>query len=310
MEHDMSTLHAFPHAPHAWSRLPPQHLQAGDAQLAFRISGQGPALMLVHGFPLHGATWRRVLPLLSARHTCIVVDLAGCGDSEWDARTDFGFQAHARRLQALADELALPAYAVLAHDTGGTVARCLALADARVQALALINTEMPGHRPPWVRLYQQTLGWPGADRVLRTLLRWPAFVRSPTGFGGAFCDLGLLAPGGEVFETFVRPLIRSPRRAEGVIRYLRGISWEVVDAMAGVHPRLRMPVQLVWGEDDPTFPIRLAREMAQQFADGRGLVAIAGTRLLPHEERPAEVAQAVLDFLASVAAPSALGARR
>lgn len=279
-------------------------------QHTFRVTGRGPALMLVHGFPLHGATWRHVLPLLAARHTCIVVDLAGCGDSGWDAHTDFGFQAHARRLQALADELALPAYAVLAHDTGGTVARCLALADARVQALALINTEMPGHRPPWVQLYQRTLGWPGASTVLRALLRWPAFVRSPMGLGGAFADHRLLDQGGEVFETFIRPLIRSSRRAEGVIRYLRGIGWDVVDAMAEAHGRLHLPVQLIWGEDDPTFPIGLAREMAHQFADSRGLVPIAGARLLPHEERPADVAQAVLGFLESVAAPSTLRAAR
>ena len=78
--------------------------------------------------------------------------------------------------------------------------------------------------------------------------------------------------------------------------YLRGAQWKPVDALEQEHARLTMPVQLVWGADDPTFPVEYARKMVTQFPDAR-LVEIAGARLLVHEEKPAEVARATLDFL-------------
>jgi len=79
-------------------------------------------------------------------------------------------------------------------------------------------------------------------------------------------------------------------------RYLRGATSEPVDALARDHSRLGMPVQLIWDADNPTFPVALAHEMVRQFPDAR-LAEIPGARLLVHEEKPAEVARVVLDFL-------------
>src|SRR5262245_59532686 len=129
--------------------VPVEKIRTGDATLALRRFGSGPALLFVHGFPLHGYTWRKVLKDLSQHYTCYVPDLAGKGDSEWDSSTDFRWEGHTRRLKALMDNVGAARYSVIAQDTGGTVARCLAIADAaRVERMVLINTEMPGHRPP------------------------------------------------------------------------------------------------------------------------------------------------------------------
>lgn len=281
----------------AFAAAPVERAAAGDATLAFRRFGRGPALLLVHGFPLHGFTWRKLLPALVSRFTCYAVDLAGFGESEWHDATDFTFPAHARRLQALADHLQLTDYSVVAHDTGATVARCLARADpGRVRRLALINTEIPGHRPPWIREFQVLMRLPGALPMFRQLLRSRRYRRSSAGFGGCFADLDLLD--GDFHDAFVAPCIASGRRAEGLRRYLLGISWDVVDAMAQWHRDMRMPVLLVWGEDDPTFPLARARPMAGDFPDSRGLSVIPRARLLPHEERPDAVCDALLPFLA------------
>lgn len=286
------------HSPQAqaYFNSPLQKLRTDDATLAWRKFGQGPALILVHGWPLHGFTWRHVLPELSRHFTCYVVDLAGLGDSEWTGNTDFHFLAHARRLRQWVDHLQLQRYSLLAQDTGATIARCLALTDLkRVHKLALINTEMPGHRPPWIRLFQwQTRFVPGAAFFFRLLLRLRFFVRSGMGFGGCFCNLDLLD--GEFCEQFISCYIHSAPRTAGMMRYLLGIPWDVVDALARRHAELHRPVLLVWGKDDPTFPIALAREMSQQFPDCRGVAAIPGAKLLPHEEQPGEVVHAVLDF--------------
>ena len=78
--------------------------------------------------------------------------------------------------------------------------------------------------------------------------------------------------------------------------YLRGAKWPPVDALARDHASLTMPIELLWGADDPTFPIELARRMLPQLPDAR-LVEIPGARLLVHEEKPDDVARAAIEFL-------------
>jgi haloalkane dehalogenase len=275
---------------------PVERVDTGTARLVCRRFGSGSPLLLVHGFPLSGFTWRKVLPELSRHHTCYVPDLPGMGESEWTDRTDFSFPGQGRTLKTLVDRLGLERYAVLAQDTGGTFARYLALSDAaRAEKLVLVNTEVPHHRPPWIPLYQWLMHVPGALAGFGLLLRSRAFLRSGMGFGGCFGDLGLLD--GDFHAHVVQPLLDSAHRMDGMARYLRGLAWGPVDALEQAHARLTMPVELIWGADDPTFPIEHARRMVAQFPDAR-LVEIPGGRLLVHEEKPAPVARAVLEFLA------------
>ncbi len=48
-------------------------------------------------------------------------------------------------------------------------------------------------------------------------------------------------------------------RMKGIIRYLRGIDWQLVDGLATEHARIASEVLFIWGVDDPTFPIDRAR---------------------------------------------------
>lgn len=274
---------------------PVQTIDTGTARLPCRRFGSGPNLLLVHGFPLSGFTWRKLLPDLARRYTCWVPDLPGMGDSSWSEASDFSFPGQGLHLKALAERLGLERYSILAQDTGGTFARYQALNDLdRVEKLLLINTEMPGHRPPWIPLYQFLMRVPGALPAFALLLRSRAYLRSPMGFGGCFNDLSLIE--GDFHRQFVEPLVHSSQRREGMRRYLMGAQWGPVDALAREHARLSMPVRLLWGVDDPTFPLELARKMLAQFPHA-DLVEIRGARLLPHEEKPSEIARAVIDFL-------------
>lgn len=271
-------------------------VKLSDATLGLRQYGQGPALLLVHGFPLYGFTWRHLLPTLAQHFTCYVPDLAGKGESDWDANTDFTFPGHAARLKELVEHLGLKSYVVLAQDTGATIARCLALIDpARVSKLVLFNTEIPYHRPPWIPLYQFLARLPGARLSFRLMMGSRLYRRSGMGFGGCFSNLDLLD--GEFHQHTIQPILDSPHRLEGILRYLGGLTWPVVDALAENHRKISAPVLLVWGEDDPTFPIERARPMVNQFANCRGLVIVPRTKLLLYEEKPAEVLEKTLPFL-------------
>src|SRR5262245_53887289 len=64
-------------------RGPPRaFLDVGHSRLAYRRFGQGPDVVLVHGWPLHSATFRRLVPLLADAFTCHLFDLPGAGQTE------------------------------------------------------------------------------------------------------------------------------------------------------------------------------------------------------------------------------------
>ena len=84
-----------------YASVPVQRHSIEDATVAVRVFGQGPAVVLVHGFPVHGYTWRKLLPKLSESFTCYVVDLPGLGDSDWHDDTNFTFTAQTKRLQTV-----------------------------------------------------------------------------------------------------------------------------------------------------------------------------------------------------------------
>ncbi|HEX4612897.1 MAG TPA: alpha/beta hydrolase, partial [Urbifossiella sp.] len=100
---------------------------------------------------------------------------------------------------------------------------------------------------------------------------------------------------GEFRDGIVRPLVWSARRTAGHLRFLRGWSWAVLDRWEEFHPRLQMPVLLVWGAADRTFPLPLALRMATEFPNAT-VRAIDGARLFVHEERPGLVAAEILRF--------------
>ena len=53
----------------------------GAASVRWRKAGQGPALVFLHGFPLSGEAWNKVIARLADRFTCITLDLIGLGDA-------------------------------------------------------------------------------------------------------------------------------------------------------------------------------------------------------------------------------------
>ena len=56
-------------------------VEAGHSTYRLGIAGEGPAVLLLHGFPQYHYCWHRVAPALSMEHTVIVCDLKGCGGS-------------------------------------------------------------------------------------------------------------------------------------------------------------------------------------------------------------------------------------
>lgn len=264
--------------------------------IAVETRGTGPAILFLHGWPLHRATWRDIVPLLEDRFTCVLPDLPGLGDTalpdtSTTSAAPVGFRALAKTMSALADRLNLTRYAIVAHDTGGTVARLLAAEHKeRVSSLLLMNTEIPAHRPPYIPFYQKLMQLPLAIPTLRTLLKSKTYLRSNAAFGGCFFDAHRLDD--TFIDLFITPLIRDDRRARDAVRYLVAADFDTVDRLPEIHRAITAPVHLLWGADDATFPLEHAKPMVAQFKDAK-LTPVEKAKLFFHEEHPERVAQAI-----------------
>jgi pimeloyl-ACP methyl ester carboxylesterase len=256
--------------------------------------GQGPDVLFVHGWPVSGATFRSLLPYLAPQVTCHVLDLPGSGSSRFTDSTVVGVDQHVESVRRVVDHLGLTDFAVVGHDSGGMIARHALAGDARVRAWGLIDTEQPQGITLLFRQFLIARHLPGFDQVLARLVASRHLRRSTLILGGAFTDKSLLD--GEFDEFFLRPIYEDPLRRRAAARMLDSFRSGHVSELEALHRRITVPVQLVWGEDDPFFPVARAEAMVPTFADAR-LAVIPSTRLFCHEERPAEVAAALAPVL-------------
>lgn len=268
---------------------PHRFIDVGHCQLACWSFGQGPDLVFIHGWPLHAATWRAFVPLLGDRFTCHLIDLPGIGKTRWDKETLFGIHSHTDAVLKAIDALELTSYALIAHDSGGTIARLVAARDPkRVWALVMGDTELPNYHIASFEIGQKLAFVPGFETLTRQMLRSPRLRGSKPAFGGCFGDPAQVE--GEFAQWFIEPLIATPRALTGQVNFARHVEWSVLDTLTEVHSQIEAPVLLVWGDRDRIFPLDGARQMVDEFPGGCRLEVINDARLFVHEEHPEQLA--------------------
>jgi haloalkane dehalogenase len=275
-------------------REPDRFLDVGTGEVAYRRVGSGPDVLFVHGWPVSSATFRTLLPHLSDHVTCHLIDLPGAGSSRFTADTPLTIENHIHSVRRVLDLLELNDVAVVGHDSGGMIARHAVAGDARLRALGLIDTEQSTGLSWKFKSFIAGRRIPGFGPGLGWLAGRPRLRRSRLVLGDAFLDRSLLD--GEFDEFFLQPLHRSRKHRDAAIRVLRSFDYQYVRDLGDLHRQIEVPVQLVWGEHDRFFPVSWAREMVADFPNAQ-LEVIADAGLFAHEERPTEVAMALLPVL-------------
>ena len=127
----------------------------GETDIAFRMAGDGPPLLLLHGFPQTNVMWHKIAPSLAENFTVIAADLRGYGDSSAPGSTPdhatYAKRAMANDMIGLMDSLSHDCFMVAGHDRGGRVAHRMARDHAeRVNRIAVLDIA------PTTAMYGQT----------------------------------------------------------------------------------------------------------------------------------------------------------
>ncbi|MEU6401511.1 alpha/beta hydrolase [Streptomyces sp. NPDC046985] len=122
-------------------------VNAGGLRQHVYIGGEGPPLLLIHGWPENWYTWRLVMPELAKKYTLIVPDQRGIGLTD-KPKGGYDTRALANDMVALMDKLGHRKFAVVGHDTGMSIGYALAADHPdRVDRLAVVDSFIPGVTP-------------------------------------------------------------------------------------------------------------------------------------------------------------------
>ena len=277
--------------------------QRGDVQYvvvhgyrrAFRISGSGPALLLLHGLGCDSSTWTDVIPALSKNFTVIAPDLLGHGESD-KPNADYSLGGYANGMRDLLTVLGIDKVTVVGHSFGGGVAMQFAYQfPDRTERVILVSTGGLGKEVnPLIRFL--TLPGSGALLAAATFRPWRPVVagamralsRTPL---SATRDLDEVA---SIYESMADPAQRTAvQRVTSHVLDWRGQYVTMTDR--SYLARL-MPVLVVWGRQDMVIPSAHADLAPTHELSDVHIFEDSGH--FPHKDHPKEFVHIVTKFIA------------
>lgn len=221
--------------------------------LRYQARGQGPAVVLIHGYGSSSEIWTKVMDRLASSHRVIAVDLKGFGYSSRPAG-DYSPTAQAALVWKLLDKLGVETTDIVGHSWGTSVTLAMALANpGRVERIALYaayvyEAQVPGFFR-WARLG-------GFGELIFAL-----------NYRGRIEDRAYLAYFDPAFVTQARVEIleRDLARPGTVAAALAAARGQRYAAVESLYRTVTAPTLLLWGRDDAVTPVaygeRLARDL-------------------------------------------------
>ncbi len=284
------------------------YLELGSLRVHHMLGGHGSPVLFVHGLGSSGyMEWRHNLEPAAVRHRVFAPDLPGYGRTD-KPRARYSVAYFARFVERYMVDRGLRSASIIGASLGGRVSLELALERPRlVRKLVLVNTLGLGR--PQVKATQMAYGLVSIPRVgeaamklARGALRWapPTVIRRVAArYSGQSADLERTMDddyisdlremyAADEFHSAYLATIRSLIRPQALLGGQHDVTRRLNE--------LKIPVQLIWGADDPLFPVAHA-ERAVSLIDGCALAVIAGAGHTPQAEKPEEFNRVLHRFL-------------
>lgn len=248
------------------------------------VTGSGPALVLLHGWGMHGGIWQPVRDALAARFTLHIVDLPGHGFSRAE---NFG---NVREVAAQVARALPQSYALCGWSLGGHVAMALADSGAPIHSLVLVAT---------TPCFVQQADWPHAMT--------PAVL--------AEFSSRLASDYRKTLLNFLNLQALNDARARATIHALRselfargepsadalnaGLNVLAHSDLRSAIPHIAQPTLVIHGDRDALTPLGAGRWLAATLPDAR-LIEMPQCAHVPFLSHPEAFSAAVIDFLEAV----------
>ncbi len=278
-----------------------RHLELHGHDVCYRLAGEGPAIVLIHGLTGSSTTWRSVMPELAKRYTVLAPDLLGHGESA-KPRGDYSLGAFASGVRDLMVALGLERATIVGHSLGGGVAMQLAYQfPQRCERLVLVASGGLGKE---VNPALRAVSLPGSELVLPVL--FSPYVRDALAFGGqqlarlrlpGVGAAGMSVRGKEIWRSYTGLTEVAGRTAFiHTVRSVIDVFGQRVSARDRLYLAQEIPTLIVWGDRDHIIPVDHAH-VTHDLIPGSDLAVVEGAgHFLPFEDPDAFLA-ALLPFL-------------
>ena len=275
-----------------------QSVRANGIRLNTWTGGDGPPLVLLHGYPQTAQMWRKMTPALIKKFSIVCPDLRGYGDSD-KPRDGFDKRTMARDIAELMRELGHDRYMVVGHDRGARVGHRLALDHADAVSRLVVLDIVPTHTvfrdtgkelaaAYWHWFFFQAPDLPeimirnSAEPFLRTMFRALTWQQD-----------AIEEP---MFEEYLRALLLPGTIRCGLEDYRAAATTDCADDEADLDKKLKCPVYAIWGEFGKMHALfDVVETWREKAIDVRGN-PIASGHFIP-EEAPEALLTDLLPFL-------------
>jgi len=266
--------------------------QVKEGTIFYGVAGEGPPVLLIHGFGGEIWVWEKQVSPLSKRYRLYIPDLLGHGYSD-RPKIDYTPALFIDSIREVMDQLGVQRAHLVGNSMGGGIAWAFALTHPeRVEKLVLIDS-IPPDLVPEVRN-------PSFRRFLaiRKLPLLPQLAVALHTRGMLRATLMEMVFNDRLITDAVVERQYQIGRIEGTAHVMTSTARQVeeVKRYAGALETLGAPTLIIWGEQDEVFPVAVGKQLHASIK-GSELLVIKGSGHMPMWEHPDETNQAILEFL-------------